>query len=213
MNTIAKLTIAVIATAALVSGITACAPGPAALPPTVTFCHSGFPAGAQYCGIKPTQIYFSGDAALSVRQITWSSWNASGAAGSGTWYLRTCLPNCVQGPVIKYPATLALSAVQRGRFTVLAVTLKGKKTIYHYPVFWPQSAQGCVQSPYCDQPAAQVRPPPDLFRTPDRDAGTALVPLLACPDPGHGRRRGSANVESWVRTSSQTTTSWPRSAR
>jgi hypothetical protein len=165
MNTIAKLTIAAIATAALVSGATACSagpagssaattPGPAALPPTVTFCHGGFPAGApQYCGIKPIQINFGGDASVSIRQITWSSWNASGASGSGSWYLQSCLPSCVQGPVTKYPATLTLSAVQHGRFTVLAVTLKGKKTIYHYPAPWPQSADGCVQSPYCDRSA------------------------------------------------------------
>ena len=165
MNTIVKLAIAAIATAALVSGTTACTAGPAgsspattpgsaARPPTVAFCHGGFPAGAPaYCGIKPAQIYVGGDASLSIRQITWSSWNASGATGSGSWYLLSCLPNCAQGGVTKYQATLALSAVQHGRFTVLAVTLKGKKIIYRYPAPWPQSADGCVQSPYCDQPA------------------------------------------------------------
>ena len=163
MNTMAKLTIAAIATAALVSGTTACSAGPAdrspatthgssALPPAVTFCHGSFsPDGPQYCGIKPTQIYFSGDGTLSIRQITWSSWGASGATGSGSWYLATCLPNCAQGRVTKYPATLTLSAVQHGRFTVLAVTLKGKKAIYHYLVPRAQTADGCVRSPYCDQ--------------------------------------------------------------
>lgn len=165
MNTIAKLTIAAIAAAALVSGATGCSAGPAgssvatspgsaALPTAVTFCHGGFPAGApEYCGIKPAQIFFSGDASLSIRQISWSSWTGSGATGSGLWYLRSCLPNCVQGPVFKYRTTLTLSAVQRGRFTVLAVTLKGKRMIYHYPAPWPQSADGCLRSPYCDQSA------------------------------------------------------------
>jgi hypothetical protein len=164
MNTIAKLTVAAIAMAALVSGTTACSAGPAgssaattpgsaALPPTATFCQAGFPAGAPHCGIKPTQIVFGVDASVSIRQITWSSWNASGASGSGSWWLLGCIPNCVQGGVTKYPATLTLSAVRHGRFTVLAVTLKGKKIIYHYPVPWPQSADGCVHSPYCDQSA------------------------------------------------------------
>jgi hypothetical protein len=170
MNTMAKLTVAAIATAALMAGTTACSagpagssaattPGPAARQPTVTFCHGGFPAGApQYCGIEPAQIFLSGDASLSIRRITWSSWNASHATASGTWYLRTCLPNCVQGPVDKYPATLTLSAVQHGRFTVLAVTLKGKKMTYHYPAPWPQSADGCLRSPYCDQPPGPTSP-------------------------------------------------------
>jgi hypothetical protein len=153
MNTIAKLAVAAMATAALVSGTTACSSGSAGAP-AATFCHGGYGTGApQYCGIKPTQIYFSGDASLSIRQIIWSSWNASGATGSGSWYLRTCLPNCVQGPVTKYPATLRLSAVRHGRFTVLAVTFRGKKMIYRYPEPWPQTAAGCVRSPYCDQSA------------------------------------------------------------
>lgn len=164
MNTIAKLTVAM-ATAALVSGTTACSAGPAgssaatppgsaAPTPTATFCHGGFPAGeTQYCGIKPAQINMGVDAAVSIRQITWSSWNASDATGNGSWYIRSCLPSCVQSPVTKYPATLTLSAVQHGRFTVLTVTLKGHKAIYRYPAPWPQSADGCVRSPYCDQPA------------------------------------------------------------
>ena len=53
----------------------------------------------------------------------------------------------------KYPATLTLSAVRHGRFTLLDVTLKGKKMIYHYPASWAQAADGCVQSPDCDQSA------------------------------------------------------------
>ena len=53
-----------------------------------------------------------------------------------------------------HPETL--SAVRHGRFTVLAVTLKGKKMIYHYPVPWVQSADGCVQSPDCDQSAGPI---------------------------------------------------------
>jgi len=164
MNTIAKLTVAAIAMAALASGTTACSAGPAsssaattpgsaALQPTATFCHAAFPAGAPQCGIKPTQIFLGVDASVSIRQITWSSWNASGASGSGSWYLLACTPSCVQGGVTKYPATLTLSAVQHGRFTVLVATLKGKKTIYHYPAPWPQSASGCVQSTSCDQSA------------------------------------------------------------
>jgi hypothetical protein len=162
MNTIAKLAAAV-ATAVLAYGITACgaagtsgqpAARPTAAPPAVTFCHGGYPAGAPaYCGVKPTQIYFSGDTSLSIRQITWSSWTASGAAGTGLWYFVLCNGNCPQAPATKYPATLTLSAVRDGRFTVLAVTLKGTTTVYRYPEPWALSARGCLQSPYCDQPA------------------------------------------------------------
>jgi hypothetical protein len=125
------------------------APGPSpsrqapSVPPlAVAFCVGGFPAGApQRCGIEPAQIYFSGDHSVSIRDIIWSSWKASGAAGRGTWYLQACKPSCAQGPVIKYPAILTLSAARHGLFTVLAVTMKGVTTVYHYPVPWPQFGQ------------------------------------------------------------------------
>ena len=154
------------AIAALACGTTACgaagsapvpAPSrsaPAASAPAVAFCVGGYPAGApRYCGIEPAQIGFSGDESLSIREITWSSWKASGAAGRGTWFLRTCLPNCAQGPVIKYPAVLTLSAARYGTFTVLVVTMKGKTTAYRYPEPWAQWAKGCTQSPACDHVA------------------------------------------------------------
>jgi hypothetical protein len=165
MNTITKLLMTVIATAALASGTTACGavgspsePAPHRSAPAtpelaVASCLGGSPTCVDQRGIQPAQIYFSGDNSVSIREITWSSWNTSGATGRGTWYLETCLPNCAQGSVIKYPAPLTLSTVRHGLFTVLAVTLKGKTTIYHYPVPWPQSAYGCVRSPACHQVA------------------------------------------------------------
>jgi hypothetical protein len=166
MNLKATL-LAAMATATLACGATAC--GAAGSTPTpvpsrsapaaasasaVAFCVGGFPAGApQYCGIEPAQIYFSGDESASVREITWSSWKESGAAGRGTWYTQTCLPNCAQGPVIKYPATLTLSAARHGMFTVLVVTAKGQATTYRYPEPWALHDEGCTRSPACDQVA------------------------------------------------------------
>jgi hypothetical protein len=160
----AKL-LAVLAAAALACGTTACGsagatpqqapsrPAPARSAPAVAFCVAGGYPAYQHCGIEPAQIYFSGDNSVSIREITWSSWQASGAAGRGTWYLQTCNPDCDQGPVIKYPGTLTLSAARHGLFTVLAVIMKGETTIYRYPVPWPQFARGCRHSPMCDQAA------------------------------------------------------------
>jgi hypothetical protein len=168
MNTKAAL-LAVAATAALLCGAAACAaaagtprlapsrPVPVRPAPAAAFCLGGYPPAApRHCGTEPAQIGVSGDDSVSVRDIIWSSWRASGAAGRGTWYLQTCLPSCAQGPVIKYPATLTLSAARHGVFTVLSVTMKGETTTYHYPVPWPQWARGCRQSPACDQVAAPV---------------------------------------------------------
>ncbi len=119
--------------------------------PQVAFCEGPYPNCVyQYHGIEPTSIYFSGDNTVSIREITWSSWNDTSAAGSGTWYFVNCTPDCATGPVTKYPATLSLSNVQNGLFTVLTTTMQGKTTTYNYTSNWPQSAEGCQQSPTCN---------------------------------------------------------------
>ena len=119
--------------------------------PEVAFCEGPYPNCVyQYHGIEPTSIYFSGDNTVSIREITWSSWNDTSAAGSGTWYFVNCTPDCATGPVTKYPATLSLSNVQNGLFTVLTTTMQGKTTTYNYTSNWPQSAEGCQQSPTCN---------------------------------------------------------------
>lgn len=117
------------------------------------FCQGGFYPNCAYQshGIEPTSMYFSGDNTVSIRGITWSSWSDTSAAGSGTWYLVNCNPDCASGPVTKYPATLAFSNVQNGLFTVLTTTMQGKTTTYSLASDWPQSAEGCEQSPTCNE--------------------------------------------------------------
>ena len=74
---------------------------------------------SNWTGIKPTTIYFSGDAGNIVMGITWSSWTASSAEGQGMWGYEDCIPNCAQGHVTDYPTTVKLSAVSGGQFTQL----------------------------------------------------------------------------------------------
>ncbi len=71
-----------------------------------------------WSGIKPSTIYFSGDAGNIVSGITWS-WTADSAVGQGTWGYDDCNPNCAQGHVTYYPTTVKLSAVAGGQFTQL----------------------------------------------------------------------------------------------
>jgi len=87
---------------------------------------------------KPTVLYFSSDQTVSIQGITWSSWNASGATGLGRWNLVDCNPNCAQGPITTHPATLTLSNVQNGLYTVLITTGSGPTTTWNYPDNWPQ---------------------------------------------------------------------------
>jgi hypothetical protein len=70
-------------------------------------------------GVKPSVIYFSGDAGNIVSGITWSSWTGDSAVGQGMWGYDDCNPNCAQGHVTNYPTTVKLSAVVGGQFTQL----------------------------------------------------------------------------------------------
>lgn len=121
--------------------------------PEVAFCEGGLYPNCvyQYHGTEPASIYFSGDNTVSVRGITWSSWNETSATGSGTWFFVDCNPDCASGPVTKYPATLTLSNAQNGLFTVLTTTMQGKTATYNFTsADWPQFAEGCKQSPTCN---------------------------------------------------------------
>jgi hypothetical protein len=78
-----------------------------------------------WTGIEPTLMQFSGDAGNIVSNIDWSSWNDHSAVGEGAWGYDDCIPDCAQGPVKDYPATIALSNPSDGRFTLLTEDQSG----------------------------------------------------------------------------------------
>lgn len=58
----------------------------------------------------PAQIIVSGDGSAFVSGITWSGWGSATVTGTGTLKLDNCNPNCAQGSLTGYPATVTLSA-------------------------------------------------------------------------------------------------------
>jgi hypothetical protein len=94
-----------------------------------------------YTGTQPTQIDYSGDASNIVTKITWSSWTATGASGTGTSGIESCNPNCAQGPVKQVTTTITLSDPVNGKFTQMTETRNGTSTSYTYPsTAWPGGA-------------------------------------------------------------------------
>ena len=63
--------------------------------------------------VKPKQIVLScADDNLFVYKISWSTWDANGAKGTGTLVWNTCLPKtCVDGIVQKYKVKITLGRV------------------------------------------------------------------------------------------------------
>ncbi len=93
-----------------------------------------------YSGMKPTEIAYSGDGTNVVTGITWTSWTATGATGTGTSDIDSCVPNCAQAPPDNVTTTITLSAPVSGDFTQMTETRNGSTTPYTYPGSWAQSA-------------------------------------------------------------------------
>jgi hypothetical protein len=60
---------------------------------------------------QPTEIIVSGDGSAFISGLTWTGWGQAGATGSGTLRLDNCEPNCAQGKLTPYAATVTLSGL------------------------------------------------------------------------------------------------------
>jgi hypothetical protein len=58
---------------------------------------------------EPRQIIVSGDGTAFVTGLLWTGWGSNGATGSGTLKLDNCNPDCAQGTLTPYAATVVLS--------------------------------------------------------------------------------------------------------
>jgi serine/threonine protein kinase len=93
-----------------------------------------------YSGMKPTEIAYSGDSTNVVTGITWSSWTATSATGTGTSDIDNCVPSCAAASPNPVTATVTLSNPVDGHFTQMSETRNGTTTNYTYPSSWAQSA-------------------------------------------------------------------------
>jgi hypothetical protein len=95
-------------------------------------------AAGSYTGERPARIVFDASSGNVVTGISWASWTASGATGSGQSDLGLCLPVCLQAGQV--PTTVVLSDPVHGRFTELTESRAGSSVAYTYPGSWPVSA-------------------------------------------------------------------------
>ena len=93
-----------------------------------------------YSGMKPTEIAYSGDSTNVVTGMTWSSWTATGATGTGTSDIDSCVPSCAAASPNPVTTTVTLSDPVGGHFTQMSETRNGTTTSYTYPSQWAQSA-------------------------------------------------------------------------
>jgi hypothetical protein len=75
--------------------------------------------------VKPSMIDLSVDGNGDLNGLTWSSWTAYSAKGSGSFNVNNCQPNCAQGTTVDVPVSVALSAPTSGSspyFTAMTLT-------------------------------------------------------------------------------------------
>jgi hypothetical protein len=92
--------------------------------------------GPAYSGIEPQYVQFSGDAGNVVAAISWSSWTATKATGTGTMDIQGCVPDCATGSETPTPAYLVLSDPVNGKFTAIAEYVNGRNDA----TMWPEIA-------------------------------------------------------------------------
>jgi len=92
---------------------------PRATPPPIKLpaLHGSIPAGevgvvdiAGLVSARPKTLQTSTDAALD--GLSWTSWAADGASGSGSFSVNDCQPNCATGRTRRVAAVVALSDVR-----------------------------------------------------------------------------------------------------
>ena len=93
-----------------------------------------------YHGIKPKEIGFSADAGNIVTGITWSSWTATRAIGSGTSDIDSCIPSCAAAPADLVTTMLVLSQPVDGHFTVISEVRNNTTQAFVYPNAWALNA-------------------------------------------------------------------------
>jgi hypothetical protein len=95
-------------------------------------------------GVEPASLDTASD--LTVTELRWTAWDASGATGTGRLRLPTCQPDCAAGTVVEVPARVELSAVK---------TCDGRRYFDHAEVVIvdPRDAPSGMQ------PASYVRAP------------------------------------------------------
>ena len=100
----------------------------------------------EYPERKPITITFTcADGGISVNKIKWSTWDKSGATGTGTFNENLCEPSCVEGKEVSAPVNIKLSDLtpRKGKYYLRTLDIStqdgkdfpwGRANGYHWDV-------------------------------------------------------------------------------
>ena len=86
----------------------------------------------EYPAHKPNAITFTcADGGLYVDQITWKTWDKSGATGTGNFFENLCEPSCAEGEQVSAPVNITLTDLtpRKGKYYLrtLDITTQDRK--------------------------------------------------------------------------------------
>jgi hypothetical protein len=86
------------------------------------------------------------DAGIGVQDMTWVTWTATAATGSGVLWEKLCVPDCATGKTGYYPVDVTLSAVRGSAkgpwFSELTVSWQGSRPPNQTPDAFPLMPPG-----------------------------------------------------------------------
>ncbi|MFD0417026.1 protein kinase [Streptomyces sp. NPDC127108] len=96
------------------------------VPTTAEARPSTRPAAIVTCGGKPLSrpamfVLACGDGGIGLKKLKWSDWGEPTARGTGQGWERVCEPTCANGREAAYPATVILTGLTGGRYTLMQV--------------------------------------------------------------------------------------------
>ncbi len=140
--------------------------------------------------VEPSQIGLSEDGNGWLNGITWSSWTAYGAEGSGSMNVNDCQPSCAQGDVVNVPVSIALSAPTGGSspyFTAMTVRDSAGNTNTYADTGGPSSGMGTLSDALYKADMAPAAAPTTQANGLPADAWfPAGFPNVACGPPTAG---------------------------
>lgn len=98
----------------------------AEVPTTVTTRSSTRPAAIVRCSgdylEEPESLLLAcGDGKATLKGLTWSDWGLSTAHATGQEWATVCRPSCANGTEVRFPATVTLTGLAGGRYTMMQV--------------------------------------------------------------------------------------------
>ena len=83
----------------------------AAVPKVISDCTAP-PPQARQAQVEPTEIVVAcADDGVGVEAVAWNTWTTTVASGRGQVWENNCTPDCADGTIGTYPATISLSDV------------------------------------------------------------------------------------------------------